>query len=166
MKTLQIITASFVLLAALHVPAEAQRNSIGLSGGIQGDAGSRFGVDANAAVEYRRAITRVLTAGIAVPADVTTGDRRAIRLILEDPDVAVGLKLFAVRVKRLVVIGGVGAAYGVRRGDEANPARVEGALSFPVPTRPRWVVDLSVGRQFRAGDRPSRYATLGLSRAF
>ena len=163
--TRQLITASFILMLTA-LPAAAQRNSIGLSGGIQGDAGSRFGVDANAAVEYQRAITRALTVGIAVPADVTTGDRRGIRLILEDPDVAVGLKLFAVRVKRLVVIGGVGAAYGVRRGDEANPARVEGALSFPIPTRPRWMIGLSVGRQFRAGDRPSRHATLGVSRAF
>ena len=149
-------------------PAAAQpMNSVGLAGSIQGDASARFGVDANAAVEYRRTITRALSAGIAVPADVTTGGRRAIRLILEDPDLSLGLRLFAIQVDgRPVVIGGIGAAFGVRQGDEPNPGRVEGNLSFPIPTRPRWAIDVSLGRQFRHGDRPSRYATLGLSRAF
>lgn len=156
-----------VLAAGLPAADAQPRNSLGLAGSIQGDAGARFGVDANAAVEYRRAITRALTVGIAVPADVTTGGRRAVRLILDDPDVSVGLRLFAITMnERPVVIGGIGAAYGFRRGDEHGPARVEGALSFPIPTRPQWAIDVSVGRQFRHGDRPSRYATLGFSRAF
>ena len=159
-----VIAASFLLAAA---PAAAQRNSIGLSGGIQGDASARYGVDANAAIEYRRVITRTLSFGIAVPADVTTGERRAIRLILEDPSVSLGLGLFALRVNgRPVVIGGIGAACDVRSGEEGNNVRLEGVLVFPIPTRPRWTIDVSMGRQFRAGDRPSRYAALGISRAF
>ena len=166
----RLLYTAALLMAALAaaIPAAAQpMNSLGLAGSIQGDAGARFGVDANAAVEYRRAITRALTIGIAVPADVTTGERRAIRLILDNPDVSLGLRLFAIMANgRPVVIGGIGAAYGVRRGDAHNPGRVEGALSFPIPTRPRWAIDISVGRQFRHGDSPSRYATLGISRAF
>lgn len=168
MKRMSCAAVLVMALAAGISTADAQpRNSLGLTGSIQGDAGARFGVDANAAIEYRRAITRALTFGIAVPADVTTGDRRAIRLILEDPDVSLGLRLFAIAVDgRPVVIGGIGAAFGVRQGNEPNPGRVEANLSFPIPTRPRWAIDVSVGRQFRHGDRPSRYATLGLSRAF
>ena len=159
------IASARAALAAAALTAMMPRNSLGLAGSIQGDPGTRFGVDANTAIEYRRLITRALSVGVALPADVTTGDRRGVRLILEDPDVSLGLRLFAVRVRRLVVVGGVGAAYGFRLG-ERNPARVEGSLSFPVPTRPRWAIDVSMGRQFRVGDRPSRYATLGISRAF
>ena len=142
------------------------RHSLGLSGSIQGDPGARFGVDANAAVEYRWAITRTLTGGVALPADVTTG-RRGFRLILEDPDVSLGLRLFVLTLNgRPVVIGGVGTAYGIRLGAERNPVRIEGGLSFPLPPWPRWAIDVSVGRQFRVGDDSSRYATLGISRAF
>ena len=159
-------TAAFVSVLMLSAPAAAQ-NSMGLSSSIQGDAGARYGVDANAAIEYRRAITRTLTVGISLPADVTTGDRRGIRLILEDPGVSLGLSLFPITVNgRLIAVVSAGAAYDVRFGDEINPARVEGGLTFPVPFRPRWMVDVSVGRQFRVGDGPSRYATLGISRAF
>ena len=167
----EVPTLEEVLVAARAALAEAvmlPRHSLGLTGGIQGDSGARFGLDANAAVEYRRLLTRNLSVCLALPADVTA-DRRAFRLIFEDPDVSLGLRLFVVRVGRLVVVGGVGAGYGFRLGDERNPVRVEGALSFPIPTRPRWAIDVSLGRQFRSGgdgDSSRRYATLGVSRAF
>ena len=139
------------------------RNSIGLSGSLQGDRSARFGLDANAALEYRRSITRALSVGLALPADVTTGDRRGVRLILEDPDLSLGLRLFAVRVNgRPVAILGAGAAYGIRVG-EPNPVRIEGGVSVPIPTRPWWAIDVALGRQFRVG---GRYATLGIARAF
>ena len=107
------------------------------------------------AIEYRRAITRALSVGVAVPADVTTDGRRG------DPADPRGPGRVArpapVRLRGQRAAGRDRRHRSGLRQPAGGTPRTPGASRATSRSRyrpgPRWAIDVSLGRQFRHGDR-------------